>query len=93
MVDAVCRSVDLLMEGKVDFEFRTTVVRELHELSDFDDIGKWISGAPRYFLQQFKDSGDLIDKQTPFSAYNKEEMEALLEVVKKYIPTAELRGV
>ena len=76
----------------IDFEFRTTVVRELHDINDFEDIGKWICGAPQYFLQQFKDSGDLIEKDS-FSAYTKEEMEEILEVTQKYIPNASLRGV
>ena len=88
----VVKSVELLMSSDVEFEFRTTVVRELHSPSDFEEIGKWISGAPRYFLQQFKDSGDLIEKDS-FSAYSKEEMEKILEIVKKYIPNASLRGV
>ena len=91
-IDEINKSVSILLEGKVDFEFRTTVVRELHEKEDFHDIGRWISGAPKYFLQQFKDSGELISKDS-FSAYNKEKMEEILEVVREYIPTAELRGV
>ena len=90
--DKVAQSVDILMRGKVEFEFRTTVVRELHDADDFEEIGKWIEGAPKYFLQQFKDSGDLIDKSS-FSAYSKEEMEDMLVTVRKYVPSAELRGV
>ena len=88
----VVKSVDILMSSGIDYEFRTTVVRELHKATDFEDIGKWIQGAPKYFLQQFKDSGDLIEKEA-FSAYTKEEMEELLEITKKYIPNASLRGV
>ncbi len=89
--DKVSKSVSLLLEGKMDYEFRTTVVRELHELSDFEDIGKWISGAKRYYLQQFKDSGDLIEGG--FSAYGDSEMMAALDIVKRYIPAAEIRGM
>ena len=90
--DNVIKSVDILMNSNIDFEFRTTAVRELHDIKDFEDIGKWIQGAPKYFLQQFKDSGDLIEKEV-FTAYTKEEMEEILEVTKKYIPSASLRGV
>lgn len=85
------KSVELLMSGKVDYEFRTTVVRELHELSDFEDIGKWIAGANKYFLQLFKDSGDTLEGG--FSAYSEDDMKAALEIVKKYIPAAEIRGM
>lgn len=85
------KSVKLLMSGKVDYEFRTTVIRELHELSDFESIGKWIAGAKKYYLQLFKDSGDLLEGG--YSPYTEEDMRAALEIVKKYVPTAELRGI
>ncbi len=91
-IDEVKESTNILLENKVDYEFRTTVVRELHEKDDFHDIGKWISGAKRYFLQQFKDSGELI-LPSGFSAYNKAEMEEMLDIVRIYVPSAELRGV
>ena len=91
-INEVKESANILLENKVEYEFRTTVVRELHEKDDFHDIGKWISGAKRYFLQQFKDSGDLISS-SGFSAYDKDEMEEILDIVKGYIPSAELRGV
>ena len=87
----IAKSVELLLRGKVDYEFRTTVVRELHELSDFEDIGKWISGAKKYYLQLFKDSGDLIEGG--FSAYSESDMLAALDIVKKYVSTAEIRGM
>ncbi len=89
--DKISESVSLLLNGKVDYEFRTTVVRELHDLSDFEDIGKWISGAKNYYLQLFKDSGDLLEGG--YSPYSEEDMKAALEIVKKYIPTAEIRGM
>ena len=56
----IFRSVEYLMSGKVPFEFRTTVVREFHKREDFEEIGRWLKGAPRYYLQGFVDSGDVI---------------------------------
>jgi len=88
----VRQSVDFLLTGVCEYEFRTTVVRELHSYDDFNSIGKWISGANKYFLQQFKDSGDLIANDN-FSAYNKDEMEEILSIVKPYVPNVQLRGV
>ena len=38
-------------QGAVDYEFRTTVVREFHNRDSFRAIGPWLSGARRYFLQ------------------------------------------
>lgn len=87
----ILKSVDYLMTGPVPFEFRTTVVREFHKREDFEEIGRWLKGAPAYYLQGFVDSGDVI--RPGLRAYTKEIMEQALGIVKKYIPAAELRGV
>lgn len=84
-------SVKYLLSGAVEYEFRTTVVREFHKREDFEKIGKWISGAEHYYLQAFKDSGDLI--QNGLHGYIPDIMKQALEIVRKYVPAAELRGV
>lgn len=84
------RSVDFLLEGRVEYEFRTTLVRELHSEADLLAIGEWIRGAHAYFLQPFKDSGDLIEDG--FSSYSEAEISVLLALVRTYIPNAQIRG-
>lgn len=91
MPAGIRESVALLLEGRVPYEFRTTVVEELHEPCDFVAIGEWIRGADRYFLQMFKDSGDILG--TGMSAPHPEKMRACLAAVLPYVGTAELRGV
>ncbi len=86
----VCESVELLLSGVVEYEFRTTVVRELHTVNDIIAIGKWINGARAYFLQYFKDSGDLI--QGGFSGYSEAEMKMFLQAIFSYVPNAQIRG-
>lgn len=87
----VMQSAAFLMEGHVPYEFRTTVVREFHKREDFEAIGQWLEGADRYYLQSFVDSGNLI--QPGLRGYTKEIMEQALEIVRQYIPAADLRGV
>ncbi len=84
-------SVQFLLENTVPYEFRTTVVRELHQRADFESIADWICGAKRYYLQSFVDSGDLI--RQGLHGYNKEIMGQALEIVKEKVELAELRGV
>ena len=85
------KSVKLIMDSGIDYEFRTTAVKGLHLVSDFEKIGEWLSGAKKYFIQQFIDSGDIIsDGQESFS---KEETQKLLAAVRKGIPNAEIRGL
>ncbi len=90
-IEKISESVRILMESDVEYEFRTTVVRELHSPEDIQSIGEWIAGADRYFLQSFTDSGEIIGDG--YSAYSPQDMGALLETVKQYIPSSALRGI
>ncbi len=85
------KSVQFLMEGKVDYEFRTTVVKELHNKADFDEIGRWLKGAKRYFLQSFKDSGDILSPG--LSPMEKADLLEIRDRLRDDIPVVELRGV
>ena len=91
VLEKVKSSVDLLKQGNVDFEFRTTVTGNLHELADFEDIGKWICGAEKYFLQPFTESDDILDKSGGFKVDGKFVDDAL-RVVQRYVPAAAIRG-
>lgn len=90
-MEEVFRSVDFLLSGTVAYEFRTTVVREFHKREDFASIGRWIKGAERYYLQDFQDSGNLI--RPGLRAYTKEILVQALEIVRRNVPNAELRGM
>lgn len=90
-LEKISRSISLLMNGDIPYEFRTTVVRELHTPQDIGAIGEWIRGAERYFLQSFTDSGDII--ADGLSAYTPEEMAQILDFARKSVPSAELRGI
>lgn len=85
------RTVEFLLSGKVDFEFRTTIVDGLHTDADILDIGKTIKGAPRYFLQNFVDSGDLIGEG--LGAVPLENMKNMQKIAAQFVPNAEIRGI
>jgi len=87
----VVRSAALLMGGNTPYEFRTTVVRELHDKESFTAIGLWLKGAGTYYLQGFRDSGDLIAQG--LSACSPDEMQAMAEAVRPYIPSVKIRGI
>ena len=90
-LEKVNESIDLLLSGCVDYEFRTTVVAGLHTPQIIEQTARRIAGAKRYFLQAFVDSGDLIS--SGWSALSREEMERCAQAARKYVPTVGLRGV
>jgi len=88
----VQRSRDFLLEGRVEYEFRTTVVKGLHTRESLTEAAQWIAGAKEYYLQQFKDSGDILHLEG-LGAFTNEEMHALADAIRPYVPVVQLRGV
>ncbi len=88
----VHKSIDMLMECGVDYEFRTTLVKGLHTEEDIEDLGQMLSGAKRYFLQNYKDSESVLWKQKEFTSFSKGEMEHFVDLLKPSIQTVALRG-
>ena len=86
------RSKEMLLRGDIDYEFRTTVVKGIHTKESLIGAAQWIKGAREYYLQQFKDSGNLI-LPDGLSAYDEKQMHALADAVRDYVPTVEVRGV
>ena len=86
------RSKDFLLEGRVDYEFRTTVVKGLHTADSLIEAAHWIEGAKEYYLQQYKDSGAILDS-TGLSGFDADEMHALADTVRPIVPAVQVRGV
>ena len=86
------RSKNYLLEGHVEYEFRTTVVKGLHTAESLREAAEWIRGAAEYYLQQFKDSGDIIDLKG-LGAFSDEEMRGLAARIRPIVPAVRLRGV
>ena len=84
-------SIRLLRKSTVDYEFRTTLVRELHRPEDLDAIAAWLAGAPRYYLQNFVDSGNLIGRG--YHGFTAEQLQGFAERVRPFFGAVELRGI
>ena len=85
------KSVEILKQGKIDYEFRTTIVKEYHEPEDIKKIAEWINGAPKYFLQNFIDSGDIIKNN--LSAVSNETLDLMQSYAQDVIPKVGKRGI
>ena len=90
-LDAVRRSIALIMEKAPDYEFRTTVVSAFHTPDSIRGAAELIRGAKRYFLQNFIDSGALI--APGLTACSRETLDKMLESAREIIPDTQLRGV
>ena len=89
-MEKIRQSVDFLLSDAVEYEFRTTLVRQLHTHEDMKKIGEWIKGAKRYFLQSYKHTDGVISKG--LDAHTTKTVAEFLEVVLPYVPNAQIRG-
>ena len=86
----VYASIEALRAGASDYEFRTTVVDELHDAADFAAIGEMIRGAKRYFLQPFKDRDTVAF--AGFHAPSAEKLNDCAAAVRPFVGSVEIRG-
>ena len=98
-IDKIKESIDFLMTSGIDYEFRTTLVKGIHTLEDMEEIGQLIKGAKAYFLQSYKESDKILglidgcQEASNFTSFSTSELEKFLDIAKKYIRDAMLRGI
>lgn len=85
----ILNSIELLKKGKVDYEFRTTIINEFHTLQDIFEIIKLI-GNSKYYLQNFKNSEYVLDKN--LTSFAEEKLVLWNEILKDY-PNVYIRGI
>ncbi|MBO6006993.1 MAG: anaerobic ribonucleoside-triphosphate reductase activating protein [Lachnospiraceae bacterium] len=90
-VSKIQRSIEIIRSSGVEYEFRTTVVAPLHNGESIAGAAEMVKGSPRYFLQNFVDSGNLISGEG-MSGLTDEELNNALAKAKDFIPQAQIRG-
>ena len=90
-LDNIKLSIDYIMSCGIEYEFRTTVVKDYHEIADFHKIGEMIKNAKRYFIQSYKYQDSVRIKT--LSAMTKEELQMCLDIVKEYVQNSSLREI
>ena len=89
-MDKIKESIDYIMNCGVDYEFRTTLVKEFHNLDDIKDIALMIKGAKKYIMQCFVDNGECLKQG--LHMVSKEDAEGYKVVLEKYVQKVELRN-
>ena len=90
-MDAIRKSIEILMNGGIEYEFRTTAVKPLHDADSFRGIGETIRGAENYYIQPFADRDTVLF--SGFETPAKEELESWLGIVKPFVKRARIRGM
>lgn len=92
-LENIQKSIKIIKESGVSYEFRTTLVPSLHKKEDIEEMGKLIAGADKWYLQFFKSDTDLVNKNFQNKArFSEKEMKEMLEIAKKYAKKCDVRG-
>lgn len=86
-------SIEFLLTNPVPFEFRTTVVRELHTADNLRTLARELAGAPAWFLQSYLDSEEVLAEPGHYHAWDPADLRALLPELQSIAPAAQLRGI
>jgi pyruvate formate lyase activating enzyme len=89
--DKIRQSIEMIMKAGVPYEFRTTIPKKLLHEDDLLEMGKLLTNASRYILQQFIPTRTLDKQFLKYEAYSREEMEYFREKLKKDVPVVQLR--
>jgi pyruvate formate lyase activating enzyme len=87
----ISESIDFILTAPITYEFRTTIVKEHHSEQDILSIGRWINGANAYYLQSYKDSGDILSPG--LSSHSKDTLLNFVSLLTPYVTMVSLRGV
>ncbi|SKB56471.1 pyruvate formate lyase activating enzyme [Lachnospiraceae bacterium] len=88
--ERVQKSVDIIINSGVEYEFRTTVVKEYFTEKTAVGIGEWLNGAKALYLQAFRDSDDVMVQG--LHGYDSEDLLRFRDILRRYIEKVEIRG-
>lgn len=92
VLERIEESIRILQESGIPYEFRTTAVKGLHTVEEFEEIGRWLAGSRAYFIQSYSGDGDILDG-AGLGSFAVEELRAMQRLAGKYLAKVELRGV
>lgn len=89
--DNIKESIDILKTSKIDYEFRTTITKEFHNEYTIKNICEIIGEGPKYFIQNFEDSSNVINHD--LHGFTHEELNLLQTNFETKYPNFRVRGV
>jgi len=90
-IKKIQKSTDILRDGEIDYEFRTTIVPSLHTKEDIIEMAEWIKGAKRYYLQNFRAEKTIDPKFEKIKPYPQEFLLEIQKTISPFFETCQVR--
>lgn len=87
------KSITIIKESGIDYEFRTTVIPKYHTMKDMINIAKWIEGANKYFIQQFRGINTLDSELEKEKSYSIKELKDMQKKIEPYFGICQIKGI
>lgn len=91
-IDKITESMSIIKGSDIDYEFRTTVCRELLTQNDIIEIAEYLKGSKRYYIQNFRDGDTILAGQKQFSPYDTRTLKEIEEQIKSYFVIFKIRS-
>lgn len=91
-ISHIKESITLIQSSDIEYEFRTTVVPELHDKDIMDDIGKLLKGSKKYYIQNFKPGNSLVEEFDNKRSFTGDELQEFKSILDNYIDDVEIRN-
>lgn len=90
-VEKISESIDIILNADIDYEFRTTIHKEIIDIKDLLKIIKSIKGAKRYSIQNIKITGPILKNEATYTAFSRDELDHIKEALKEYVEELNIR--
>lgn len=90
-ISQVQKSINIIKNSGKDYEFRTTVVPGIVDEKDIKEIGKWLKGAKKIVLQQFRPKKTLNPSFKNIKPYSLQNLKKMVKILEPNVEKVELR--
>lgn len=92
-IKSIQKSIDLIKNSGVEYEFRTTIVPGLVDEREIKRIGRWLKGSKRFVLQQFRIEKTLDSSYQKLKPYSDEKLKELTQLAQSFFDKVDCRGL
>lgn len=92
IVDKISQSIDIIMNSGLDYEFRTTYVKGIHDNNSVEEISKMIKGSSNYYIQNFRPGKTIDPTLSSQNSFTEAELDVFKHIASKYIEHVEVRN-
>jgi pyruvate formate lyase activating enzyme len=87
----ILESIRLLITNDIDYEFRSTLIKEIHSSNTLEVMSDMIGGAKKIYLQTFRPDHTLDEEFQNYHPFEKKEMDSIVLTFKKNVQEVYIR--